>query len=130
MGKLDDNKRCADCQSRYMERIAELRGEKGEVVEDDYNPYEPAYTFREFYIPNYMWGAIERYVQAGIPPGDFLTAVICNDLREAVGRADDINLKNLPAYVAYFHNEVPGLAWGSKEKMQAWMAARRKDLDS
>jgi hypothetical protein len=90
--------------------------------------YKPAYTFRDFYIPFYMKGAIDRYVRLGIPPGDFLTAVISNDLAEAVGRADDINLRNLPAYVAYFYNEVDGRAWGSREKMERWIAERATAL--
>ena len=75
----------------------------------------------EFYIPERMMGGIERYINDKINPGDFLQAVICNDLREAVGRADDENIRNLPAYVAYFYNEAPSLCWGSKEKMEAWL---------
>lgn len=86
--------------------------------------YAPAYTFRDFYIPNYMMGAIRRYIDKGISPGHFLTAVITNDLREACGRADDINLANLPAYVAFFYNEADNRCWGSQEAMNAWMARR------
>ena len=76
---------------------------------------------KNFYIPERMMGGIERYINDKINPGDFLQAVICNDLREAVGRADDENIRNLPAYVAYFYNEAPSLCWGSKEKMEAWL---------
>lgn len=81
------------------------------------------YWFNEFYIPERMMPGIRRYVESGIVPGDFLCAVIQNDLSEAVGRADDENLKNLPAYVAYFYNEVPSNCWGSKERMQEWANA-------
>ena len=80
------------------------------------------YQFREFYIPERMMGGIRRYIEHGIPPGDFLTAVICNDLKEAIGRADDENIKNIPAYVAYFYNEAPAPCWGSIELMQSWIA--------
>jgi hypothetical protein len=82
------------------------------------------YRFREFSIPDHMADAIERYVELHEPVGDFLTAVICNDLREAVGRADDFNMANLPAYVAFFHNEAPAQCWGSKERMEGWIAKR------
>ena len=82
---------------------------------------EDVYQFRDFFIPLRMMGAIERYVTKGIPPGDFLTAVICNDLAESVARADEENIANLPAYVAYFYNEVTGSCWGSREKMVAWV---------
>jgi len=89
--------------------------------------YKPAYTFRNFYIPNYMMGAIDRYIHKRIPPGHFLTAVITNNLSEAVTRADDTNLSNLPAYVAYFYNEAPSLCWGSERTMKKWLAGRERD---
>jgi len=71
-------------------------------------------------IPDHMVGAIERWIEHGIPPGDFLMAVLCNDLKEAVGRADDINVTLLPAYVSYFYNDAPSQCWGSPEKVLAW----------
>jgi hypothetical protein len=79
------------------------------------------YMFRDFYIRPDMLAAIRRYIDDRIPPGDFLTAVICNDLREATGRADDGNLLNLPAFVAYFYNEAPAACWGNAQKMEAWL---------
>ena len=81
-----------------------------------------AYTFRQFTIRPDMVAAIRRYVDERIPPGDFLTAVIDNDLKEAVKRADDDNVANLPAFVAYFYNEVPGPCWGSPTRRRAWLA--------
>ena len=84
------------------------------------------YTFRDFYIPERMMGGIKRYVENRIPPGHFLTAVICNDLNLAVGYADDENMKNLPAYASYFHNEVPFNCWGSEEIMEAWLNGGKK----
>lgn len=82
------------------------------------------YTFRGFYIPEHMMGSLERWIKFGIKPGDFLTAVLENDLKNAVGYADDENLKNLPAYIGYLYNEAPGDCWGSKEKVAAY--AERK----
>lgn len=78
-------------------------------------------TFREFHIPDRMMGGITRWIENGIQPGDFLWAVITNDLKDAVGRADDENLRNLPAYVSYFYNEAPAACWGSPEKAAAWI---------
>ena len=71
-------------------------------------------------IPDYMIGAIERWIERGIPPGDFLMAVLCNDLKEAVGRADVVNINLLPAYVSFFYNDAPSQCWGSHEKVLAW----------
>lgn len=75
-----------------------------------------------FHIPEHMKSALSDYVEKGLPPGGFLTAVICNDLKEAVGRADSENLRNLPAFVRYFYNEAPSSCWGSTERLLAWVA--------
>ena len=40
--------------------------------------------------------------------GRFLTAVVENNLKEAVGRADYVNVRALPIYVKYFYNYAPG----------------------
>ena len=80
-----------------------------------------AFKFRHYVIRPDMMGAIHRYIDHGIPPGSFLTAVIENNLSEAVGRADDENCANLPAFVAYFYNEAPSPCWGSREKRLAWI---------
>jgi hypothetical protein len=68
--------------------------------------------------------AIRRYVDQGIEPGSFLSAVICNDLKEACARADHENVRRLSAIVAYFYNETPSLCWGSNFKMTEWMAKK------
>ena len=46
-------------------------------------------------IPDHMHGAVIRYVEDGIEPGGFLEAVLCNDLKGAVMRADAINKARL-----------------------------------
>jgi hypothetical protein len=79
------------------------------------------YKFREWYIPERMGGGIERYIKHGIPPGHFLTALLENDLFEAVGKADDENIANIPAYCAYFYNEAPSPCHGSKKIVAAWI---------
>lgn len=79
-------------------------------------------SLSDYQIPQRMMPGIRRYIEQGIEPGGFLTAVICNDLKEAVGRADDENLRNLPAFVSYFYNDVPSTCWGSPERFSAWLA--------
>ena len=74
-----------------------------------------------YQIPETMMGGIRRYIDFGIAPGGFLYAVICNDLKEAVGCADSENLANLPAFVFYFYNDAPSKCWGSPEKAKVWM---------
>lgn len=77
------------------------------------------------YIPKHMTGAVKQYIEDGIPPGSFLTAVICNDLKEAVGRADHINIQALPNIVSWFYINAPRECWGSPEKFEAWIAAKK-----
>ena len=86
-----------------------------------------AYRFRHWIVSDRMMGAVTRYIEQGIPPGDFLTAIIENNLSEAIGRADDENMANFPAYVAYFYNEAPGPCWGSPEKRRAWLRAKQEE---
>lgn len=71
-------------------------------------------------LPEHIQGAVKRYVKHGIIPGDFLQAVICNDLAESFGRADDINIERMSDIVGFFYNEAPGECWGSRAKMMAW----------
>ena len=60
-------------------------------------------------IPSTTQASITRYVEHGIKPGGFLTAVLSNDLRNATGRADEQNLAALPAIVRWFANHCTGL---------------------
>ena len=75
-------------------------------------------------LPERMWGAIYRYIEHGIPPGHFLSAVICNDLREACARADDENRSLLFEYVRFFHCYAPISCWGSEGKFVEWVKRR------
>lgn len=81
----------------------------------------PAYYFRHFYIPERMMQHLQRYIERHEPVGDFLTAVLENNLRQACERADDENLMNLPAYTAFLYNETNGNCWGSPAKVAAWL---------
>ena len=78
-------------------------------------------TFKHFYIPDRMMEGIKLYIQHGVRPGSFLQAIITNNLKEAVGRADDENRRNLPAHVEYFYNYAPYQCWGSEKIMNDWI---------
>ena len=71
-------------------------------------------------LPEHIRAGVQRYVERGIIPGDFLQAVICNNLKESFERADDINQNRMFDIVKFFYNEVPGSCWGSKERMMKW----------
>ena len=86
-------------------------------------------TLKQYGIPQHMHGAITRYIVDGFPPGDFLEAVLCNDLKGAVERADAENLAALAQWVKWLYGEVPYVCWGSVENVRKWIEgknARRK----
>lgn len=85
--------------------------------------YEVDYKGKHYEIPDDAGESIEMYVKHGIPPGSFLTAIICNNLRDAFGQADRINAENIPAYVMYFYWEVPAHICGDPATMNHWIRA-------
>lgn len=77
------------------------------------------------YLPDHMKKAVKNYLEEGIPPGHFLTAVLCNDLKEAIARADDINILALPNIVSWFYNNAPKACWGSEDNFNSWIESKR-----
>jgi hypothetical protein len=89
------------------------------------NKFLFVYEFQIYEIPERMRESLELYVNLGVMPGDFLQAVICNDLKKAVMYADGENMGNLPAYVNYFYNHTPHDCHGSEIIMGRWMAEKK-----
>lgn len=87
------------------------------------------YKSQGFYIPSRMESGIKMWIDHGVMPGGFIRAIIENDLRSAVERADSENLANIPAYVSYFYNEAPMMCWGSKERVENWAAMKLKERE-
>lgn len=71
-------------------------------------------------LPGYMQDVMRLYVEHGIFPGSFLTAVLSNDLMEALKRADDVNRECLPGYGRFLYNEAPCGCYGSPDAVAAW----------
>jgi hypothetical protein len=70
-----------------------------------------------------MAGGLKLYVERGILPGDFLTALLCNDLVEAFWRADDNNTAAMRDWAFFLRYEMPSGSWGSHDNVQAWCKA-------
>lgn len=70
-------------------------------------------------IPREIEEALVRYRDGNHPYafGSFLTAVLANDLVEAVLRADDHNIRILPQYVMWIRNNLPGRTGDAREDM-------------
>ena len=79
-------------------------------------------------IPEHCRDGMRQWIEQGEQPGDFLSAVLCNNLSRAVGRADGVNRAALHNYVKFLYNDIPSAAWGSWEACRAWAARFGKDF--
>ena len=77
-------------------------------------------------LPEHLRPGTKRYIEERIQPGNFLTAVICNNLKESFARADDICLERMFNIVDFFYNQAPMNCWGSEEKMKAWLLKKKE----
>jgi len=77
-------------------------------------------------LPEHMRDGAKLYIERGIEPGSFLAAVLANDLVGAASRADHININALKAWAMWLYSDCPSQAWGSREKVAAWIETRRK----
>jgi hypothetical protein len=75
---------------------------------------------REAGVPAHLIGGLVRYLDDRILPGSFLQAVLCNDLEQAVGRADPASFLALPALLTFLRHETPAVCWGSRARVVAW----------
>ncbi len=81
-------------------------------------------------IPPMVREAIDRYVETGIEPGDFTMAVLTNHFVDAVCRADPDSTAALREIAHYVYNEIPADAWGSREKVCAWIKSKREKTEA
>ena len=80
-------------------------------------------------LPDYMRDGMRLYMEHGIEPGGFLTAVLCNDLMTAAGAADSTNRHLLFEYTSWLYNRAPPSSYGSSKRVKAWIesyAAQRE----
>lgn len=74
-------------------------------------------------VPKHLRSACIAWVHEGRVPGDFLQAVIRNDLVDAVSRADRESLAGIVGLMQWFYNHAPGQCWGSRERLDTWAQA-------
>lgn len=73
---------------------------------------------------DYLDSGLKLYITSGIDPGGFLSCVISNDLRGATIRADAFNAPILDQIFRDIKKILPKEAYGSYDKMDAWMNDR------
>lgn len=90
-------------------------------------PVDEWFTGEYENIPVDMQDGIKRYVIEKLRPGNFLSAIITNDLRGAVGHADAVNLPLISLYVRWFYNRAPAACHGSNRQMEEWLARKESE---
>lgn len=86
-----------------------------------YSRLEPSFDS----IPKNVMHSLENYVLYGYMPGHFLTAILSNNLHEAVSRADAQSAEALYAIARFVYMKLPAGCWGNMDKVNAW----RPDID-
>ena len=71
--------------------------------------------------PVHILASINRYVEHGLRPGSFVTAVLSNDLTGALLAGDEDSLRGLRDIMRYVHWEIPGGCHGSKSIVERWL---------
>lgn len=66
-----------------------------------------------------------NYLMYGQPPGDFIGAIVSNDLMGAMRGADSFNITRLFDYCNFLYNFAPGESYGSVAKRDEWIKAQR-----
>ena len=71
-------------------------------------------------VPGLTAKRLIDYMFMAVEPGEFLYAVLINDLQKSFGLADMINNKHMSEIVAFIWNYFPAGCHGSREKVAAW----------
>lgn len=80
-------------------------------------------------VPSHTQDAIVAYLNRDGPPipGSFLYAVLTNDLRLAVLKADRLNRERLPEIVGSLFSYAPASTWGSHEAIKTFLADGKEE---
>lgn len=71
-------------------------------------------------------GILFQYATQGDIPGDFLMAVLQNDLYEVFGKAPLDEVENIHGTVQYVVTYLPYESWGNPEKVGKWLNKLKK----
>jgi len=77
--------------------------------------------------PIHILDAITDYADNHTPHGHFVTAVLENNLMEAIFRADPNSLAGLKDIVRFVYEEIPLSSHGSVKKVNAWLAKKERN---
>jgi hypothetical protein len=71
-----------------------------------------------------------RYKEHGIPPGDFLYAVLTNNLLAAFGCADEQNALDMREIAMFVYDNLPAGCHGTRQRVADWIKQGGMELYS
>ena len=71
-------------------------------------------------LPKHMREPMQNYIERGYPVGEFLRALLSNNLRRTFETADDVNQGRILDFLRYLYLYCPANCWGSPENVSAW----------
>lgn len=93
--------------------------ERGKEIERWRDDMKPRLTRM---VPFHLQDGLIHHCLHGRMTGSFLTAVMENDLLEAVCRGDQESIAGLKDIVQFLYNYSPPGCWGSPAKVKEWRA--------
>jgi hypothetical protein len=80
-------------------------------------------------IPELIIAQIDNFHVEHLPPGDFVQAVLENDLTSVLSFADEDSFKALRSIWAYCHKSLPPEAWGNPDLVASWLSLEGQGED-
>jgi hypothetical protein len=73
-------------------------------------------------VPDEWKQVLYNYLVHGFEPGGFFTSLLANDALGAISRSHPANdIQSLKSLASWIVNSAPREAWGSYEKVDAWL---------
>lgn len=93
--------------------------------------YAPAHDVMAKALPAHLLAGLLAYAgfdgSPRTPTGDFLRAVLSNNLMRAYMHADEVSTAAMRDIVTFVYNRLPSESWGSPERYAAWLAGPEED---
>lgn len=105
---------------QYQKRVQKMNTNLASLI-DNYSSDPEYYDSLYGVFPEASAESLYEYVQNGRRTGDFLEAVLVNDLYAAVNSADSTNSNLLREYVMFLYNHVPMVCRGSLDRYRKWV---------
>jgi hypothetical protein len=71
-------------------------------------------------VPEHMRDGLILWIENGIMTGNFMTALMENDLMEAMGRADEVNQNSIKNWCVFLYTYSPRGCHGSPSRVAVW----------